>query len=136
MGAAAAPYCTEHPGCDVHAAVVSCEQGVGDPRQVVIPAAQEQPTSAEQMLWLVFALQGVTVPVQGALQVQPDSPVQAADVVFELHEVTVPVQGALQMQPAWAPHTVWEVIEVQEVSVPLQGTDQAQPAFEQRVEDW
>lgn len=126
---------TEHPGCDEHAAVVSCEQGVGDPAQLVRPADQEQPDSPEHALWLVFALQGVIVPAHVELQEQPYSPVQALDVVFELHGVGVPVQGALQLQPGWDVHTDWDVIDVQGVSVPVQGTDQLQAAFEQRVED-
>jgi hypothetical protein len=111
-------------------------QGVGDPVQVVGPADHEQPDSELHVLCVVFAVQGVTVPVHVELQEQPYSALQEVDVVFELHGVIVPVHGALQVQPDWEEHVVCVVKELQAVRVPLHGTVQVQPPFEQRLEDW
>jgi hypothetical protein len=50
-------------------------------------------------VWVVLALQGVTLPVQVVDQLQPYSLVQAVEVVLELHDGTLPVQVPVHAQP-------------------------------------
>jgi hypothetical protein len=66
-----------HPGCNAHSVdEPSVSHGLTVPVQVLIGKVHEQPHLAWQALWVVCAVHGGGVPVQGVVQLQPKAPEQ------------------------------------------------------------